>query len=182
MGQLLRTQLQADRDQRGSITCSATSTAGSASRPVRCSPNWPKNFEPRLAAAKVVAITYYGDPAGRQISRSASGRHEGAEVRVPDAPLCDVSARGQPVDADRLNEIYLALQNGGRCAGESAADDRCEEVLWVQKYIVLTVHITDALLTIVGGPTWNKLSEADRKIFEDVLKEAAARATAGQPW
>ena len=47
----------------------------------------------------------------------------------------------------------------------------------MQKYIVLTGHITDALLTIVGGPTWNKLSDADKKIFEEVLKEAAARAT-----
>ena len=42
---------------------------------------------------------------------------------------------------------------------------------------MLTGHITDALLTIVGGPTWNKLTDADKKIFEDVLKQAAARAT-----
>jgi TRAP-type C4-dicarboxylate transport system substrate-binding protein len=47
----------------------------------------------------------------------------------------------------------------------------------VQKYIVLTGHITDALITIVGGPTWNKLSDGDKKIFEDVLREGAARAT-----
>jgi TRAP-type C4-dicarboxylate transport system substrate-binding protein len=30
----------------------------------------------------------------------------------------------------------------------------------------------------VGAPTWNKLSDADQKIFEAVLREAAARATA----
>jgi TRAP-type C4-dicarboxylate transport system substrate-binding protein len=47
----------------------------------------------------------------------------------------------------------------------------------VQKYVVLTGHITDALLTIVGGPTWNKLSDADKKIFETCLKEAATKAT-----
>jgi len=47
----------------------------------------------------------------------------------------------------------------------------------VQKYIVLTGHITDALLTIVSGSTWNKLSEADKKTFEACLKEGAARAT-----
>jgi TRAP-type C4-dicarboxylate transport system substrate-binding protein len=29
-----------------------------------------------------------------------------------------------------------------------------------------------------GGPTWSKLSDADKKIFETVLAEAAARATA----
>ena len=43
---------------------------------------------------------------------------------------------------------------------------------------MLTGHITDALLTIVGGPTWNKLSDADKKTFEAVLGEAAAKATA----
>jgi TRAP-type C4-dicarboxylate transport system substrate-binding protein len=47
----------------------------------------------------------------------------------------------------------------------------------VQKYIVLTGHITDALITIVSGNTWNKLSDADKAIFEAVLKEAATRAT-----
>jgi len=48
----------------------------------------------------------------------------------------------------------------------------------VQKYIVLTGHITDALITIVGGPTWNKLSDGDKKIFEATLREASDRATA----
>jgi TRAP-type C4-dicarboxylate transport system substrate-binding protein len=47
----------------------------------------------------------------------------------------------------------------------------------VQKYIVLTGHITDALITIIGAPTWAKLSDADKKIFETTLQEAAARAT-----
>ena len=42
---------------------------------------------------------------------------------------------------------------------------------------MLTGHITDALLTIVGGPTWSKLPEADRKTFEAVLREGAAKAT-----
>jgi len=47
----------------------------------------------------------------------------------------------------------------------------------VQKYIVLTGHITDALLTIVGGPTWSKLSDADKKTFDAVLKEASDRCS-----
>ena len=37
--------------------------------------------------------------------------------------------------------------------------------------------ITDALLIIVGGPTWSKLSDGDKKIFEEVLKEAVDRCT-----
>ena len=47
----------------------------------------------------------------------------------------------------------------------------------MQKYIVLTGHITDALLSIVSSSTWNKFRDADKAIFETVLKEAAARAT-----
>jgi TRAP-type C4-dicarboxylate transport system substrate-binding protein len=48
----------------------------------------------------------------------------------------------------------------------------------VQTHINLTGHITDALLTIIGGPLWTKLSDADKKTFTEVFREAAARATA----
>jgi len=47
----------------------------------------------------------------------------------------------------------------------------------VQKYIILTGHITESLVTVVAGDTWKKLSDADRKIFSDVLWEASTRAT-----
>ena len=33
------------------------------------------------------------------------------------------------------------------------------------------------LMTVVGGHVWNKLPEADRKIFTEVMKEAGMRAT-----
>ena len=47
----------------------------------------------------------------------------------------------------------------------------------VQKYINLTGHISDSLLTIIGGPLWNKLSAADRDIFTGVMKDAALKAS-----
>ena len=47
----------------------------------------------------------------------------------------------------------------------------------VQSHINLTGHITEMLLTIVSGQTWNKLSDADKKTFETVFREAAAKAT-----
>ena len=46
----------------------------------------------------------------------------------------------------------------------------------MQSHINLTGHITEMLLTIVSGQTWNKLSDADKKTFEAVLKEAGAKA------
>jgi TRAP-type C4-dicarboxylate transport system substrate-binding protein len=42
---------------------------------------------------------------------------------------------------------------------------------------MLTGHITESLLTIVGSHVWSKLSDADKKIFNDVLIQAASRAT-----
>ena len=47
----------------------------------------------------------------------------------------------------------------------------------VQSHIVLTGHITESLLTIVGSHVWAKMTDADKKIFEDVLSEAANKAT-----
>jgi TRAP-type C4-dicarboxylate transport system substrate-binding protein len=47
----------------------------------------------------------------------------------------------------------------------------------VQRHIALTGHITDALLTIVSGQTWNSLSDEDKQVFETVLEEAADKCT-----
>jgi tripartite ATP-independent transporter DctP family solute receptor len=130
---------------------------------------------------KVVAITYYGE---RHVtSNKAINKPEdmkGLKIRVPDAPLYTMFPRAVGANPTPIAfaEVYLALQNGTVDAQENPLPTiDAKKFYEVQKYIVLTGHITDALLTIVGGPAWNKLSEADRKIFEGCLKEAAARAT-----
>ena len=130
---------------------------------------------------KVVAITYYGE---RHVtSNKAINKPEdmkGLKIRVPDAPLYTMFPRAVGANPTPIAfaEVYLALQNGTVDAQENPLPTiDAKKFYEVQKFVVLTGHITDALLTIVGGPTWNKLSEADRKIFEDVLKEAAAKAT-----
>ena len=105
---------------------------------------------------------------------------KGLKIRVPDAPLYTMFPRAVGANPTPIAfaEVYLALQNGTVDAQENPLPTiDAKKFYEVQKYIVLTGHITDALLTIVGGPTWNKLSDADKKIFEAVLKEAAARAT-----
>jgi TRAP-type C4-dicarboxylate transport system substrate-binding protein len=43
---------------------------------------------------------------------------------------------------------------------------------------MLTGHIVDGLTTQVAPHVWNKLTDAEKKIFSDVALEAAARATA----
>ena len=46
---------------------------------------------------------------------------------------------------------------------------------------MLTGHITESLLTIVGSHVWAKLSDADKKVFEEVLQQAAAKASDADP-
>ncbi len=46
---------------------------------------------------------------------------------------------------------------------------------------MLTGHITESLLTIVGSHVWAKLSDDDKKVFEEVLTQAAAKATDADP-
>jgi tripartite ATP-independent transporter DctP family solute receptor len=131
---------------------------------------------------KVVAITYYGE---RHVtSNKAINKPEdmkGLKIRVPDAPLYTMFPRAVGANPTPIAfaEVYLALQNGTVDAQENPLPTiDAKKFYEVQKFVVLTGHITDALLTIVGGPTWNKLSDADKAIFEAVLREAAAKATA----
>ena len=130
---------------------------------------------------KVVAITYYGErhvTSNKPINKPEDMK--GLKIRVPDAPLYMMFPRAVGANPTPIAfaEVYLALQQGVVDAQENPLPTiDAKKFYEVQKYVVLTGHITDALLTIVGGPTWNKLSEADRKIFDEVLKQAAERAT-----
>ena len=47
----------------------------------------------------------------------------------------------------------------------------------MQKFINLTGHITDSLLTIIGGPLYNKLSDTDRAIFIEELQASAVKVS-----
>ena len=140
-----------------------------------------EGYRQKSSGNKVVAITYYGE---RHVtSNKAINKPEdmkGLKIRVPDAPLYTMFPRAVGANPTPIAfaEVYLALQNGTVDAQENPLPTiDAKKFYEVQKYIVLTGHITDALLTIIGGPTWNKLSDADKKTFETVLREAAARAT-----
>jgi TRAP-type C4-dicarboxylate transport system substrate-binding protein len=47
----------------------------------------------------------------------------------------------------------------------------------VQSHIVLTGHITESMVTVIGSHVWSKLAPDDQMIFAETLKEAAAKAT-----
>ncbi len=128
-----------------------------------------------------LAVTYYGvrhTTANKPIMKPED--MAGMKLRVPPAPLYTmypkvVGANATPI---AFAEVYLALQNKTVDGQENPLPTiEAKKFYEVQSHISLTGHITEMLLTIVGGPTWSKLSDADKKTFEVVLKEAALKAT-----
>ncbi len=140
-----------------------------------------EGYRQKSGGNKVVAITYYGErhvTSNKRIDKPEDMK--GLKIRVPDAPLYTMFPRAVGANPTPIAfaEVYLALQNGTVDAQENPLPTiDAKKFYEVQKYIVLTGHITDALITIVAGNTWGKLTDADKKVFEAVLKEAAARAT-----
>jgi tripartite ATP-independent transporter DctP family solute receptor len=127
----------------------------------------------------ITALNYYGArhlTSNRPVTKPEDMK--GLKIRVPDAPayLAFPKSLGANATPIAFAEVYLALQNGTVDAQENPLPTiLAKKFFEVQKNISLTGHIIDSLLTIVGGPLWNKLSEADKKIFTDVMQEAAEK-------
>ncbi len=101
-------------------------------------------------------------------------------MRVPDVPayLAMPRACGANTAPIAFAEVYLALQNGTVEAQENPLTTiEAKKFYEVQKNIVLTGHIVDHLNTIVSKTRWASLSDEDKKIFTEVMQEAAERAT-----
>jgi tripartite ATP-independent transporter DctP family solute receptor len=130
---------------------------------------------------KIVAITYYGQrhvTANKMIMKPEDMK--GMKLRVPPAPLFlmftkSVGANATPI---AFAEVYLALQQGTVDGQENPLPTIMAKKFYeVQSHIILTGHITESLVTVVGNHVWTKLSADEQKIFADVLKEAASHAT-----
>ncbi|HLX23276.1 MAG TPA: sialic acid TRAP transporter substrate-binding protein SiaP [Usitatibacter sp.] len=129
----------------------------------------------------IVGYTYYGQrhlTANKLVTKPEDMK--GMKLRVPDAPLFMMFPRAVGANPTPIAfaEVYLALQNGTVDAQENPLPTiDAKKFYEVQKYIILTGHITESLVTIVSGSTWGKIPDADRKIFSDVMWEASTRAT-----
>ncbi|HKO67823.1 MAG TPA: sialic acid TRAP transporter substrate-binding protein SiaP, partial [Burkholderiaceae bacterium] len=140
-----------------------------------------EGYRQKSGGHKVSAITYYGErhvTSNKPINKPEDMK--GLKIRVPDAPLYTMFPRAVGANPTPIAfaEVYLALQSGTVDAQENPLPTiDAKKFYEVQKFIVLTGHITDALLSIVSSGTWNKLSDADKATFDAVLKEAATRAT-----
>ena len=129
----------------------------------------------------IAGYTYYG--LRHMTSNKAIAKPDdmkGLKLRVPDAPLFVMFPRAVGANPTPIAfaEVYLALQNGTVDAQENPLPTiEAKKFYEVQKYITLTGHILESLVTIVAGPTWSKLSDADKKTFDAVLWEASSRAS-----
>ena len=105
---------------------------------------------------------------------------KGLKIRVPDAPayLAFPKSLGANATPIAFAEVYLALQNSTVDAQENPLPTiEAKKFYEVQKNISLTGHIIDALLTVVSGQVWTKLSADDKKVFTAVMEEAADKAS-----
>ncbi|MCQ4160881.1 sialic acid TRAP transporter substrate-binding protein SiaP [Roseomonas sp. GC11] len=128
-----------------------------------------------------VALTYYGErhlTANRALNRPEDVR--GMKLRVPQAPLFLMFTRSVGANATPIAfaEVYLALQQGTVDGQENPLPTiQAKKFYEVQSHIMLSGHITESILTIVGRATWARLNEADRIVFREVLREASDRAS-----
>jgi tripartite ATP-independent transporter DctP family solute receptor len=140
-----------------------------------------QQYEAKSGGNHIAGYSYYGQrhlTANKLVQKPEDMK--GMKLRVPDAPLFTMFPRAVGANPTPIAfaEVYLALQNGTVDAQENPLPTiDAKKFYEVQKYIILTGHITESLVTIVAGPTWSKLSDADKKIFGDVLWEASSRST-----
>src|SRR3954454_23813037 len=131
---------------------------------------------------KPIATFYYGvrhTTANKAIAKPEDMK--GLKLRVPDAPLYVMYPKifGANATPIAFAEVYLALQNKTVDAQENPLPTILAKKFYeVQSHVNLTGHITEMLLAIVGGHVWSKLSDADKKTFEAVFKEAAVKSNA----
>ncbi len=131
---------------------------------------------------QVTAYTYYGarHTTAQKAFTNCAGM-KGIKIRVPDVPAYRATpeACGANPTPIAFAEVYLALQNGTVEAQENPLTTiEAKKFFEVQKAIMLTGHIVDGLTTQIAPHVWNKLSDAEKKLFTDVTQEAAVRATA----
>lgn len=127
----------------------------------------------------ITALNYYGarhvtSSAAKPVSKPEDMK--GLKIRVPDAPayLAFPKALGANATPIAFAEVYLALQNNTVDAQENPLPTiEAKKFFEVQKNISLTGHIVDSLLTVVSGQLWGKLSADEKKVFSEVMMEAA---------
>ena len=131
---------------------------------------------------QITAYTYYGarHTTAQKAFTNCDGM-KGIKIRVPDVPAYTATPKacGANPTPIAFAEVYLALQNVTVDAQENPLTTiEAKKFYEVQKAIMLTGHIVDGLTTQIAPHVWNKLTDAEKTMFTDVTREAAAKASA----
>jgi len=129
----------------------------------------------------ITALTYYGarHATSNKLFTNCD-QMKGLKMRVPDSPAYTALPRacGANPTPIAFAEVYLALQNGTVDAQENPLPTiEAKKFFEVQKNIILTGHISDALLTVISPSTMGKMNAAEQKLLSDITQEAAVNAT-----
>lgn len=136
------------------------------------------------SAEKGLVVLGYWDNGIRHMSNSKRPLLKpedlkGLKMRTPpDAVTVDImQSVGAEAQQIKFSELYVALQQGVVDGQENPLVNIWAGKLHeVQKYISLTGHKYELTPLLIGKRSWDKLSDADKK----VIQEAAAEATALQ--
>ena len=102
---------------------------------------------------------------------------KGLKMRTPpDAVTVDImQSVGAEAQQIKFSELYVALQHGVVDGQENPLVNIWAGKLHeVQKFISLTGHKYEMTPLLIGKRTWDRLSEADRKIVQEAANEATA--------
>lgn len=136
----------------------------------------------KKSGQRAVALTYYGQrhvTANRRIDHPDD--MHGMKLRVPPLALFLMFTRAMGAEAVPIAfaDVYNALRQGKVEGQENPLPTiLAKKFHQVQSHVMLTAHITDSLLTVVGEHVWPALGSEQRMVIEDVLRQAAGRASA----
>ncbi len=102
---------------------------------------------------------------------------KGLKIRTPLDPATVDMFKAMGANPQQINfgETYLALQSGVVDAQENPlANIHAGKFYEVQKYISFTNHKYEATALIMSAASYNRLSEADRKLVREAALEAGA--------
>ncbi len=128
---------------------------------------------------RILGTTYYGvrnvTTTEKEIRTVADMKD--FKIRVPENEIFLAMARawGAKPTPMNFNELYLALRQKVVDGQENPSPTIDSAKFYeVQKYLILTGHIITPRLVVVNEAFWQKLSEADRVILQEAVKEGIA--------
>ncbi|QKV20037.1 sialic acid TRAP transporter substrate-binding protein SiaP [Oricola thermophila] len=127
---------------------------------------------------KVTSILYFGSrQTSSQEKIETPEDMKGMKIRVANAPLWKIfpTAVGANPTPISFAEVYLALQQGVVEGQENPITIiESNKFYEVQNYVARTSHITSSVVSVFGGPLWNRLTTEEQELFTDITREASA--------